>query len=93
MDQTQASHPAHTDAGAYDLLTALGIVYLAWTWAEIAVVVSTPQACAHASESQRLRKFQLAKLWMQRQLPLVDALCARIECGNESLLALSDEMV
>ena len=93
MDQPQISNPSQRDAGAYDLLTALGIVYLAWIWAEIAVVVTAPTSCTHASETQRLRKFQLAKLWMQRQLPLVDAFCARIESGNESLLALADEMV
>ena len=71
----------------------LGILYLAWTWADIASVVSGTQNCEFVDEAQRLRKFQLARVWIQRQLPLVDGLCARIESGNDSLLLLADEQV
>ena len=93
IDQNREQHPAQVDAGAYDLLTALGIVYLAWTWTEIAAVVSSSEACLFASAEERQRKFQLARVWAQRQLPLVDSLCARIESGNDSLFRLSDAMV
>lgn len=93
LDQTGESHPAQADAGAYDLLTVLGIVYLAWTWADIAATVGAPKDCQFADKAERSRKFQLARVWIQRQLPLVDGLCSRIECGNDSLLSLSDEMV
>ena len=93
IDRTGADQAAQVDAGAYDLLTVLGILYLAWTWADIASVVSGTQNCEFVDEAQRLRKFQLARVWIQRQLPLVDGLCARIESGNDSLLLLADEQV
>jgi alkylation response protein AidB-like acyl-CoA dehydrogenase len=85
-----AAAPERADAAAYDLLTAVGIVYLGWIWAEMAAVVGNEGACRFASAAERQRKFQLARVWMQRQMPLVDGLCTRIESGNDSLFALSD---
>lgn len=85
--------PERADAAAYDLLTAVGIVYLGWTWAEIAAVVIGDGACRFAGPDLRQRKSQLARLWMQRQMPLVDGLCARIESGNDCLFALPDEAI
>lgn len=87
------SAPGKADAAAYDLLTAIGIVYLGWTWAEIAAVVGGDAACGFAGAAERQRKFQLARVWMQRQMPLVDGLCLRIESGNDSLFALSDAAI
>jgi alkylation response protein AidB-like acyl-CoA dehydrogenase len=93
IDRTARHQAAQVDAGAYDLLTVLGIIYLGWTWADIASVVSGAQTCDFADQAQRLRKFQLARLWFQRQLPLVDGLCTRIESGNDCLLALPDDNI
>jgi alkylation response protein AidB-like acyl-CoA dehydrogenase len=93
IDQNHKSRPEHVNAGAYDLLTALGIVYLAWTWADIASVVIDAPHCHFADAAEKQRKCQLARVWMQRQLPLVDGLCARIESGNDSLLALPDDSI
>ena len=84
---------ATAEAGAYDLLTALGIVYLGWMWTEIAAAVAPGRPCTQAGDAERLRKFQLARVWMQRQMPLVDGLCARIESGQDSLLALADDAI
>lgn len=93
IDRNGADQAAQVDAGAYDLLTVVGIIYLGWTWADIAAVVSGAQGCDFADEAQRLRKFQLARVWIQRQLPLVDGLCARIASGNDSLLQLPDDKI
>jgi len=93
VQQAVAERPAAAEAGAYDLLTAVGITYLGWMWTEIAAAVAPGRPCACAGDAERLRKFQLARAWMQRQMPLVDGLCARIECGNDSLLALADEAI
>ena len=93
MDQQPPEQAAQVDAGAYDLLTAMGIVYIAWTWAEIAARIQETQGCRFLDAAQIRRKLGLAQVWMQRQLPLVDSLCTRIESGNDSLLALADEMV
>ena len=88
-----AASPARVDAAAYDLLSALGIVYVGWSWAEIAAVVVRDEGCRIAGEAERRRKLQLARVWMQRQMPLVDALCTRLESGNDSLFAPSDESI
>ena len=85
--------PDAAGSAAYDLLTAFGILYVGWTWAEIAAVVLKPESCHIADEHMRLRKFQLARVWMQRQMPLVHSLCARIESGNDSLMTLPDDMI
>jgi len=93
LRQAVAERPATAEAGAYDLLTALGIVYLGWMWTEIAAAVAPGRPCTQAGDAERLRKFQLARVWMQRQMPLVDGLCARIESGQDSLLALADDAI
>lgn len=84
----QAAQPQAIAAGAYDLLTAIGTLYLGWTWAGIAVVAQSP--CRFLDEAGRQRKLVLAQVWMQRQMPLIDGLCRRVRSGNEALLALAD---
>lgn len=85
--------PDSVNAAAYDLLTAIGILYVGWTWADIACVLSEPANCKHIDESRRKQKIELAKVWMQRQMPMISCLCDRIESGNESLLALPDDCI
>ena len=84
----QRAQPQAVAAGAYDLLTAVGTLYLGWVWAQIAEVALEP--CRFLDETGRLRKLALARVWMQRQMPLVDTLCRRVQCGNDGLLCLAD---
>jgi hypothetical protein len=87
-----ATNPEAVAGGAYDVLNCFGILYLAWNWGEMVAAASRPES-RFADEAVRLRKRQLGRLWAERQLPLVHALCERIECGNETLVALPDELV
>lgn len=80
-------------AAAYDLLTALGILYVGWTWCEIAATVLDRSRCRYVDETTRATKLALAGVWMQRQMPLLDACCRRAECGNAGLLALPDDWI
>lgn len=91
LDDFRLTRPDAVAAGAYDLLTALGILYVGWNWLEIAGAVMKDGA--GASDAFRQAKLALAGVWMQRQLPLVDGLCQRIECGNDSLMALDDSLI
>jgi alkylation response protein AidB-like acyl-CoA dehydrogenase len=93
MTDQVATQPARVDAGAYDLLTALGVLYVGWNWAEIAAVALQAAPCQFLDDERRGVKLALARVWMQRQMPLLDGLCERVECGNDSLLALADELV
>lgn len=93
LDAHGADQPDAVNGGAYDLLTALGILYVGWNWLEIAAVASRPQACAFADADTRQVKLALARVWRQRQIPLIDGLCQRIESGNDGLMALADELV
>lgn len=86
-------HPERVDAGAYDLLTALGVLYVGWNWVQIVAVALQPEPCRFLDGARREVKLSLARVWMQRQMPLVDALCTRVETGNDSLLALADELI
>lgn len=91
VDRHAATDPAGVNAAAYDVLTAMGTLYLGWTWAEIAVVASDPAACTQLDDTARQRKIALARVWMQRQMPLLDGLRQRIVCGNDALLVLHDD--
>jgi hypothetical protein len=93
MLEQSSTQPARVDAGAYDLLSALGVLYVGWNWAEIAAVALQPAPCQFLDDERRRVKLTLARVWMQRQMPLLDGLCTRVECGNDSLLALADELI
>jgi hypothetical protein len=93
MRENSTAIPNGINAGAYDLLTAIGIVYVGWTWAEIASVCVDADRCKTLSETTRTVKLELARIWMQRQMPLISSLCDRIESGNESLLTIADEFI
>jgi hypothetical protein len=83
----------HADAASYDVLTAMGILYVGWTWSEIAATVLDSAKCRYIDETTRATKLALAKTWMQRQMPLLEAICRRIECGNDSLLSMPDDWI
>ncbi len=85
-----AATPSASEAAAYDVLTAFGIVFVGWMWLDVAAAAQSPDPASTASPALRRRKCHLAQVWMQRQLPLVDALCNRIETGNASLFELAD---
>lgn len=89
----RADSPGAVNAGAYDLLTAMGILYIGWNWAEVVAVLHGPAPCPWIDDTSRSRKIELARVWMQRQMPLIDGHCRRIESGNESLLALPDAWI
>lgn len=91
LRERAASAPASNLAVAYDVLQAVGIVTVAWTWAEVLAVLDG-QGAQIAAPLQR-RKRALAAFWMERQLPLVAALCRRIEAGGEPMLILADDEV
>lgn len=85
--------PEGADAGAYDLLTAMGIVYLGWIWVEQAACVGVASRPRFIGEQEALRKSHLARLWMQRQMPLVHGRCDRIQSGNAAMLAVPETMI
>lgn len=93
LGEHAAAEPHAASAGAYDLLTALGILYLGWTWAEIAATLTPTPSSPRLSEDARRRKIALAHVWMERQMPLIDPLCRRARSGNAGLLMLADALI
>jgi hypothetical protein len=77
-----AQQPDAQGAAAYDLLTMLGILAVAWSWGDIAAL---PAAGEDRSS--------LAGVWFARQLPLLAALRSRVEAGPAALCAWADEAV
>ena len=93
LDQHRTNQPDAIAGGAYDLLTALGILYIGWNWLEMVAALQGETLCDHATPAMRQTKPVLARVWMQRQMPLIDSLCDRISSGNDSLVALPDALV
>jgi alkylation response protein AidB-like acyl-CoA dehydrogenase len=93
IGERAATSPQSVAAGAYDLLSAMGILYVGWNWAEVAAVLQDPAGCRCIDDTRREQKLALARVWMQRQMPLIEALCSRIESGNGSLMSLPDAWI
>lgn len=93
LDLHRTNQPDAIAGGAYDLLTALGILYIGWNWLEMVAALQGETLCDHATPAMRQTKPVLARVWMQRQMPLIDSLCDRISSGNDSLVALPDALV
>jgi alkylation response protein AidB-like acyl-CoA dehydrogenase len=73
---------------AYDLLTALGTLAVAWTWAECVLAAATTD-----DERFLAMKAALARIWIERELPLVTALCERMRYGGSALTEPLDEWI
>jgi len=74
--------PDAPGAAAYDLLSMVGLLAVAWTWADLAALPA-------AGDARR----GLARVWFARELPLLAALRARVEAGPQALCAWADEAV
>jgi alkylation response protein AidB-like acyl-CoA dehydrogenase len=93
LDAERTTRPDQVAAAAYDLLTALGILYVGWNWLEMTAALQRKPATALTDPEQQQVKTVLARVWTERQLPLIDGLCQRIEGGNTCLMALSDAVI
>ena len=89
----QREDPDAPGAAAYDLLTMYGIVSVGWAWADISACVLAPGAVDRIGLQRQQRKLSLARLWMSREMPWLQALQLRIAAGSSSLMALPDEAV
>lgn len=75
-------------AVAYDLLTAYGILAIAWTWLEILLLDETIEIKG-VLESKRV----LARFWFERELPMLDMHVTRVMSGGATLNELPDDLV
>ena len=89
----QKDDPHAAGAAAYDLLTMYGILAVGWSWADIAACVLAPGAGERTGAQRQRQKLGLARLWMAREMPMLQALRLRIEAGSDSLMTLPDEAV
>lgn len=85
--------PSNAAGGAYDMLTATGIVVIAWNWLEIGMALLRPEVNQMMGEDFTRRKQIMSQLWMAHELPLVSALCARATTYGSTLMAIPDEWV
>jgi Acetyl-CoA dehydrogenase C-terminal like/Acyl-CoA dehydrogenase, C-terminal domain len=90
---SQREDPDAPGAAAYDLLTLYGILGIGWTWADISACVLAPDAVDKLGAAQQQRKLGLARLWMSREMPWLQALHRRIAAGSSCLMTLPDEAV
>ena len=83
-----AVEPGRDCGVAYDVLTAFGILAVAWTWVECVVA-----AAGTGDDRLVATKTALAGIWVERELPLVAALCERVDQGDAALTGLPDDLV
>lgn len=81
--------PHAPGAASYDLLTMYGTLALGWTWLELAEIQCRKDLDASLAALARCKGI-LAKVWMERQMPLLEALYARIATGSLALMELAD---
>lgn len=93
MEKARSTNESYVEAASYDCLTAIGVLYIGWTWAEIAAVVVDRSKCRYVDETVHASKLTLAKVWMQRQMPLLDSICLRMESGNDSLFSMPNDLI
>jgi len=73
---------------AYDLLTAFGILAIAWTWLDL---LNAARSTGDAALFEA--KHLLAQVWIERELPMIHAHIARVNAGSSGFNAFSDERV
>jgi alkylation response protein AidB-like acyl-CoA dehydrogenase len=88
LQQRAAETPERNLAVAYDVLQAVGIVAVGWTWCEVAAVLQRDDVLG---ERLKRRKQALATYWGECELPLVAALCDRISAADPAVLSLADD--
>ncbi|MBS4049347.1 MAG: acyl-CoA dehydrogenase [Alphaproteobacteria bacterium] len=92
LDSGHGADPNAVFTAAYDVLTMFGIVSIGWAWAEMSAVILTGDA-KNISNAQARRKLNLARLWFEREMPLLTALAARTSAPSKTLMALEAELV
>lgn len=65
---------------AYDVLTAFGILAVAWTWLDVAIT-----AAKSGNQELAQMKRSLAELWIEREVPIIHAHIARVHAGARGL--------
>lgn len=85
--------PTQAAAGAYDMLTSIGILVVAWNWLEVGLTLQRPEVTAAVGEAFVRRKQVLAALWLQQELPAATMLCARAVAADTLLMALPDDCI
>ena len=78
----RAAEPGAAAAAAYDLLTAFGIVGVAWAWLRTLEVLDGGDVPPELARQKR----RLANVWMTRELPLVGAYAERVAHGGAELV-------
>ncbi len=82
------SDPNAAGAASNDYLHLLGLVSLAFMWAQMAKVAQ--QQLANDNDGFYTAKLQTARFFMQRLLPRTKALAASLQSGSDVLMALDE---
>ena len=85
--------PDEAGAASSDYLKMYSLVTLGYLWARMASVARAALADGEAVDAERVafmeRKLVTARFFMERVLPEVHSLAAKIEAGGESMMALA----
>lgn len=86
-----AKAPQDALAGSYDFMHLFGHVALGYMWARMAAVARQALAAGTPDAAFYHAKLVTGRFYMQRQLPMTQALLARILSGADSVMALGPD--
>jgi hypothetical protein len=86
------ARPDNAGAGAYDYMHLLGLVALAYMWAQMAAAARRKLAEGEGAAALMQAKLQTGRFFMERILPETGMRFARIRTGAEAVMALPAEM-
>jgi acyl-CoA dehydrogenase len=88
--QNAPRHPDHAAAAANDYMHLMGLVVLGYMWGRIVAVV-LPQSASEPDRARRRAKLVTARFFVERLLPATALHLARIRCGADTTMELTDE--
>lgn len=86
-----AKAPQDALAGSYDFMHLFGHVALGYMWARMAAVARQALAAGTPDAAFYHAKLVTGRFYMQRQLPMTQALLARILSGADTVMALGPD--
>ena len=88
--QNAPRQPDHAGAAATDYMHLMGLVVLGYMWCRIIAAV-LPQSATEQDRARRRAKLVTARFFVERLLPATALHLARIRCGADSTMELTDE--
>ncbi len=90
--QNAMAKPDNAGAGSYDYMHLLGLVALAYMWAQIAKAALAKKSAGNGVADKMDAKLTAGKFFMERMLPESSVRLARITSGADTMMSMPADM-